>query len=132
MYARVRIVVVSLAFLSLAFSCIESGSYLVDTTESSRIFSVLDHWTSKAGFTGTDCTNYPNFTTVIKGTCYEIARPEGGTESVLLAEEVEPGHSVRVSIFFNGRTESQRSKTLDSLGSTLASEFGPGSVKLEE
>ena len=132
MHARVRMVVVSLAFLSLAFSCIDGGSYVVDTTESSRILGVLDHWAGESGFAGTDCAEYSNFPTAIKGTCYEFGESERVTESVLIAEELEPGHSIRVWISFKGTAESQRTKTLDSLGAALASEFGAGSVRLEE
>lgn len=132
MSAKARMIVVFLGFLSLAFSCAEGGSYVVDTTESSRLVSVLDHWASDKGFTATDCAKYFNFPTAIKGTCFEDVRPGGVTESVLIAEELEPGRSVRVWISFRGTAESQRIKTLDNLGAALASEFGAGRVRLEE
>lgn len=130
MCARVRMVVVSMAFLSLAFSCSEGGSYVVDTTESSRIISVLDRWASKKGFTGTGCAKY--YTPAIEGTCYRLGESERVTESFLAAEEIEPSDGIRVWISFKGITESQRTETLDSLGAALSSEFGSGRVRLEK
>jgi len=132
MCGRVRIVVVSLAFLSLAFSCSEGGSYIVDTPESGSIVKLLDHWASGSGFSGTDCAKDFYLRTAIKGTCFEMVESEGVTRFVLVAEELEPGRTVRVWMSFKGVSESQRIKTLDSLGAALTSEFGPGSVRREE
>lgn len=132
MCTRARIAAVSLAFLSLAFSCTELGSYVVDTTESDRIVSVLNGWASQAGFTRAECAEYSNFTNAIKGSCYEDVEPDGVIDSVLLAEELESGQSIRVLISFHGTVENRRTKTLASLGAALAYEFGSGSVRREE
>jgi hypothetical protein len=132
MCSRVRIVVVCLAFLSLAFSCSEGGSYIVDTAEPGRIVTLLDHWASGSGFSGTDCAKDFYLRTAITGTCFELAESEEVTRSVLVAEELEPGRTVRVWMSFKGIAESQRIKTLDSLGAVLTSEFGPDNVRREE
>lgn len=122
--------VVAVAFLSLAFSCSEGGSYVVSTTELSKIVSVLDRWASEKGYTGTGCAKY--YKAGLEGTCYRLGESEGVTESFLAAEEMAPGESIRVWITFRSFSESQRTETLGSLGAALSSEFGVGSVRLEE
>lgn len=61
-----------------------------------------------------------------------MVESEGVTRFVLVAEELEPGRTVRVWMSFKGVSESQRIKKLDSLGAALTSESGPGSVRREE
>lgn len=122
--------IVSAAFLSLAFSCSEGGSYVVDTTESNRIAGVLNRWAGERGYTGTGCAKY--YRPAIEGTCYLLEESEPVSRSFLAAEEIKPGDGIRVWVSFKGYTESQRTKTLDSLGADLASEFGSSSVRLEK
>ena len=120
---------VSLAILTLAFGCIDMGSYIVDTDEATRIVNVLDQWAGERDFARTNCAEYSNFPAAIKGACFELGRPAGATESVLIAEELEQGHGVRIWISFRGTAESKRAQTLESLGSALAAEFGPENVR---
>lgn len=128
-YRNIRLVALALAVLSLAFSCGDIDSYVVDTNESTRIVSLLDLWASEKNFIRTDCADYPNFPAAIEGTCFKLSRPKGGTESALIAEEIESGRSVKVWISFYGAAESKRAKTLESLGAVLASEFGSENVR---
>ena len=132
MGARNRIVAVCLAVLTLAFSCHDAGSYIVDTTESGRIVTVLSDWASERGFVDVECAEYANFPTAIQGTCYEMREADGVMESVLLAEAVELEPSVRVWISFKATARTQQAKILESLGAALESEFGPGNVRPEK
>jgi hypothetical protein len=108
MCGKIRIVVVFLAFLSLAFSCSEGGSYIVDTPEPDRIVTLLDDWASGSGFIGTDCANDFYLRTAIKGTCFEMVESDGATRSVVVTEELETGRTVRVWMSFKGTSESLR------------------------
>jgi len=128
-YRKTRLVALALAVLSLAFSCGEIDSYVVDTNESTKIVSLLDTWASERNFAQTDCADYPNFPAAIEGACFKLSRSKGGTESALIAEEIESGRGVRVWISFYGAAESKRAKTLESLGAVLASEFGAENVR---
>lgn len=122
--------VVAAAFLLLAVSCSEGGSYVVSTTAVNKVVSVLDQWAGQHGYAGTGCARY--YRDGIEGTCYRLVEPGGATTSFLAAEELEPNQSIRVWITFTGVAEAQRTATLRSLGSALLLEFGAGSVRPED
>ena len=130
MCVKARLIVFCVAFLLLAFSCSEGGSYVVDSTESTRVVAVLDHWAAKNGFSKIACADY--YRPGIEGSCHELAESEPVTRSFIAAEKIEKVDNIRVWMSFTGFTESQRAEKLDTLGAALSSEFGPDGVSREE
>ncbi len=130
MYDKGRLTILCMAFLLLAFSCTEGGSYVVKSTGSTKVIAVLDHWAGENAYSKTGCADY--YRPGIEGSCHILVESKPVKRSFLAAEKIEKDESIRVWVSFTGFTEAHRAEILDTLGEALASEFGQASVSREE
>lgn len=126
--ARFHLVVLGTLISVLGFSCTQSESLVVSTTEHDRVTKVVEKWSESQSLVRLDCGTW-DFQSVIPGTCFKKGEPDRIPEFAIHAQSAQNSGSVTISLsFFPGRTP-DADGLLESLRLELAEAFGAPNVK---